>query len=202
VAPMYDRHLMDKSSSSGSNVRDLLTVDLRGLKPALVELASARGMSVSMLVRGLLVDAGFGDEAIRASTSRAAHRAGDRVRISLRVSREEAENIHKRADLAGLPIGTYMLELLHGTGTPATSADRIAFVAALTRSNAELSTMSRNIAHLTTLLRQGAVRAAQEYRVTLDALDGDVRAHLALAARVLVDPSLRPHPTHRRSSHA
>ena len=40
------------------------------------------------------------------------------------------------------------------------------------------------------LLRQGNVRAAQEYRERLDTLAGDVRNHLSLASRVLAD--LRP----------
>jgi len=66
------------------------------------------------------------------------------------------------------------------------AAERRARVAALTRSNAELSTLSRNIAHLTALLKQGAVLAAQEYRQSLDALDGDVRAHLAMASELLL----------------
>ena len=40
------------------------------------------------------------------------------------------------------------------------------------------------------LLRQGNVRAAQEYRERLDTLAGDVRNHLSLASRVLAE--LRP----------
>ena len=68
-------------------------------------------------------------------------------------------------------------------------------VAALIASSAELSTLSRDIHHLTLLLRQGNVRAAQEYRERLDTLAGDVRNHLSLASRVLADlrpRSLRP----------
>ena len=61
---------------------------------------------------------------------------------------------------------------------------------ALTASSAELSTLTRNIHHLSALLRQGEVRAAQEYRRMLDTLGDDVRAHLHLAGSVLAD--LRP----------
>ena len=50
--------------------------------------------------------------------------------------------------------------------------------------------LSRNIHHLTSLLREGNVRPALVYRDMLDTLAGDVRRHLTLAAGVLAD--LRP----------
>ena len=66
-------------------------------------------------------------------------------------------------------------------------ASRADHLAALVASSAELSTLSRDIHHLTSLLRQGNVRAAQEYRERLDTLAGDVRSHLSLASGVLAD---------------
>ena len=59
--------------------------------------------------------------------------------------------------------------------------------ACLIESSAEISTLSRNIHHLTSLLREGAFRSAQEYRPMLDTLGAAVRAHLTLAARVLAE---------------
>ena len=52
---------------------------------------------------------------------------------------------------------------------------------------AELSALTRNIHHLTSLLRVSAVRAAQEYRAMLDTLAGAVRGHLSLASSALAD---------------
>ena len=52
------------------------------------------------------------------------------------------------------------------------------------------STLSRNLHRLTSLLRQGSVRAAQEYREMLDTVADDVREHLTLASAALAD--LRP----------
>jgi hypothetical protein len=75
-------------------------------------------------------------------------------------------------------------------------ANRADHIATLVASSAELSTLSRNIHHLTSLLRQGNVRPALEYREMLDTLAGDVRRHLTLAASVLAD--LRPR--HRSAS--
>jgi hypothetical protein len=70
------------------------------------------------------------------------------------------------------------------------SAARPDLLVALNASCAELSTLTRNLHHLTTLLRQGQVRAAMEYRQMLNTLDGDVREHLAIAAALLAE--LRP----------
>ena len=66
-------------------------------------------------------------------------------------------------------------------------------IAALIASSAELSTLSRDIHHLTALLRQGNVRAAQEYRERLETLAGVVRSHLSLASGVLADLRPRSH---------
>ncbi len=88
-------------------------------------------------------------------------------------------------------VGSFLAGLL--ASVPSLSGDasgRLDCLAALTASSAELSTLSRNIHHLTVLLRQGEVRAAQEYRRVLDTLSDDVRAHLSLAASVLAE--LRP----------
>jgi len=49
--------------------------------------------------------------------------------------------------------------------------------------------MSRDINHLTSLLRQGEIEAALCYTARHDLLDRDVRAHMALAAAILADLS-------------
>ena len=56
-------------------------------------------------------------------------------------------------------------------------------LAALIASSAELSTFSRNLHHLTTLLRHGEFGPARSTGEMLDTLAGDVRSHLALVAR-------------------
>ena len=65
------------------------------------------------------------------------------------------------------------------------SGGRRDHLAALVSSNAELSTLSRNIRHLADLLRRSESRAAQEYRAMLDTLASDVNRHLNLAGDVL-----------------
>ena len=171
-----------------SPTHDFVTVDMRGLKAALVARAQAERVAVSVVVRraverelGLGGAGGEGDGAsnppVRAT-----------VKVSLRLTRAEADQLAAGAQCAGLSRDAFLGGLL--ASVPCLSGDagcRLDCVAALTASSAELSTLSRNVNHLTALLRQGEVRAAQEYRCMLDTLGDDVRAHLRLAASVLAD---------------
>ena len=174
------------------STRDRISVDLRGLRAALFTRARERGVTPSDLVRGLLNEA-LG-AAARHPTSEPAPwpstLSGGRVRLSIRLSREQAQLLASAAKAAGLPTGDYITGLAAGVPALFQGGHRADHLAALLASNAELSTLSRNIHHLTTLLRQAEVRAAQEYRAMLDTLADDVRAHLKLASAVLAD--LRP----------
>ena len=116
--------------------------------------------------------------------------ASGHVRLSLRLTAEQARAITLAARAAELSTGDFVAGLVAGVPVLSAGANRIEHLAALIASSAELSTLIRDIHHLTSLLRQGNVRAAQEYRERLDMLAGDVRNHLSLASRVLSD--LRP----------
>lgn len=172
---------------------EFVTVDMRGLKAALVAHAQAQRVSVSVLVRAAverelgLVDASTESQ----GAMRIAATAGSIVKLSIRLTSAEAEQLDAGARWAGLSRGAFLAGLLAvvpsltgGTGS------RLDCLAALTASSAELSTLSRDIHRLTALLRQGEVGPAQQYRRMLDTLGDDVRAHLRLAAGVLSD--LRP----------
>ena len=172
--------------------RDRISVDLRGLKAPLFEQARARGVSPSGLVRDALIRA-LGqthpsslDRVVRGARLPTEGRA----RLSLRMSREEARATLAAARQAGLAPGAYVADLVAGVPALVGGASRDEHIAALIASSAELSTLSRDIHQLTSLLRQGNVRAAQEYRERLDTLAGDVRSHLSVASGVLAD--LRP----------
>ena len=103
------------------------------------------------------------------------------------MTRDEASATLAAAAHAGLSPGAYVAGLVAGIPALTGGASRADHVAALIASSAELSTLTRNIHHLTSLLRQGHVQAAQEYRDMLDTLAGDVRSHLTLASSVLAD---------------
>lgn len=183
-----------------TQTHEFVTVDMRGLKAALVARAQAERLSVSMLVRGAverelgLVNASKEPE----STMLAAATSDSIVKLSIRLTSSEAEQLDAGARRAGLSRGAFLAGLLANVPSlTGNSANRVDCLAALTASSAELSTLSRSINHLTALLRRGEVGPAQQYRRLLDTLGDDVRAHLSLAAGVLAD--LRPaRPSARR----
>ncbi len=166
-----------------SSSRDRISVDLRGLKAALFERARAVGVTPSGFVRDALAAALDGGRApsplLPTSTGHVP------VRLSLRVTRDQAAAIADASRAAGMPVGAFLFELVAGVPSVANGASRRDLVAALTATNAELASLDRNLNHLGVLLRQSAWRAADEYRPMLAGLSCDVRAHLELAARAL-----------------
>lgn len=172
--------------------RDRLSVDLHGLKAALVERARLAGTSPSGWVRATLAEALGRSDPINTHRSMQSLKLGngDRVRLCLRMSREQASATLDGARRAGLNPGDYIGGLVAGVPVLLGAGSRADHLAALIASSAELSTFSRNLHHLSKLLRHGEFRPAQEYRPMLDTLGADVRGHLALVAGALAE--LRP----------
>lgn len=172
---------------------EFVTVEMRGLKAALVARAQAQRVSVSVLVRAAVErELGFVDPSAEPEgATRTAATASSIVKLSIRLTSGEAEQFDAGARRAGLSRGAFLAGLLANVPSlTGDSASRVDCLGALTESSAELSTLSREIHRLTALLRQGEVGPAQQYRRLLDTLGDDVRAHLSLAAGVLAD--LRP----------
>jgi hypothetical protein len=169
--------------------RDRLSVDLHGLKAALVEHARLAGESPSGWVRTTLAEAlkSSAESARDARPPRLEVRSVSRVRLTLRMSRDDASAVLAAARLAGQPPGDFVADLLAGQPAPMPASDRAETVGALIASCAELSTFNRNLSHLVRLLRQGAFRPAEEYRQMLATLGHYVREHLNQLTRALVD---------------
>ena len=165
--------------------RDRISVDLRGLRAALYERARALGVSPSDLVRRVLADALDGVTATSTSSRSTIHDEGS-VRLSLRMTRRDAQATRVAAKRAGLSCGAYVAGLVAGIPVLLEGSAPKQYLAALSLSSAEMSSLARDLRHLTSLLRLGSTRAAQEYRERLDAVADDVRRHLALAASGLV----------------
>jgi hypothetical protein len=177
---------------------DFVTVDMRGLKAALVARAQAQRVSVSTLVRAAVArDLGLAAvaEPHQAAGQAAAGSSATAVKLSIRMTLDEAERLATGARAAGLSRGAYLAGLIADIPVLKSGAGRSDHLAALVASCAELSTLSRNIHHLTTLLRQSEVGPARAYREMLDTLAGDIRRHLVLASGVLADLRPRGRPT-------
>lgn len=173
-----------------TTAHDFVTVDMRGLKAALVARAQAERVSVSVLVRGAVardLRLVAGDEASRMVESTEHPSSATAVKLSIRMSAEEARQLTAGARAAGLSRGAYLAGLVANVPVLSAGGGRTEHIATLMASCAELSTLSRNVHRLTTLLRQANVEPARPYREMLDTLSGDVRRHLEIAARVLSD---------------
>ncbi len=169
---------------------EFVTADMRGLKAALLARAQAERVSVSVVVRRAVAcelgRVNAADEPGRAD--RHAVPARSVVKLSIRLTRAEAEQLDAGARRAGLSRGAFLAGLVSSIASmTGAHARRLDYLAALTASSAELSTLSRNLHQLAGLLRNGDVPAALEYRRKLETLGDEVRTHLRLAAGALAE---------------
>lgn len=176
-------------------VRELLTIDLCGLKSMLMTHCERCGRPASAVVRDALQrhlmsgPGGLGELGVESPIHRLGAYLGTegqaRTRVSFRLTLADADELQRHAQTAGLSLAAWVLHVMRHGQKPDSAQQRSERIAALTQSNAELATLARSIGHLTALLRQGEVRAAQEYRHMLDMVAVDVRAHLKLVAQLL-----------------
>jgi hypothetical protein len=167
---------------------EFVTVDMRGIKDALVARACIDKVSVSAIVRSAVVALMRFEQ----SGQVVEHAVSpDRVvKLSLRLTTTRVRQLDKAAQAAGFSRTAYVAGLVDGIPTMTAPVDLADHRAALTASNAALASLVRNVHHLNSLLVQASSRAAQEYRAMLDGLEADVRRHLWISGAVLAD--LRP----------
>jgi hypothetical protein len=172
---------------------EFVTVDMRGLKAALVARAREQRVSVSAVVRdavahampsALVVASG---EGVRSAVDSASSRGA--VKLSIRLTPAEVRRLDAGAEAAGLSRAAFLSGLLDGINV-LSAGGRQDHLAALVSASAELSTLSRNVRHLAVLLGRSEWRAAQAYRSMLDTIADDVEKHLRVAGDVLIQ--MRP----------
>ena len=179
---------------------DFVTVDMRGLKPALVARAQADRMTVSVLVRTAVArELGLAGEGVISTPSDMAATSTGTVKLSIRMTAEEVRRMSEAAHSAGLSRRAYLSGLIAQVPILVNGGGHAESVAALVRANAELADLSRDIRRLTNLLSRGESQAAKAYRARFDTLDAEVRAHLRLASKTLSDlrPQRRPNRADR-----
>jgi hypothetical protein len=169
--------------------REFFTVDLRGLRTALSARAARDGSTESDVLRSALADV-LREPGVSGSAPVAVPRtspASRHVRLSVRVSPLSAHRLDLHGRAAGLSRGAYLMRLIDAAPPVIPSAERAKAFAALNASASELAVFSRDINHLTRLLRASSLNAARSYRALLDTLDGDVRKHLELSSAVIAE---------------
>lgn len=191
---------------------DFVTVEMRGLKAALVARAQAQRVSVSELVRGAVArDLGLSVVNGAPQCVEVPQRVGfgTSVKLSIRMTAEEAGQLAAGARSAGLSRGAYLAGLVAHVPVLTAGVSRVEHIAVLSESTAELATLSRNLYQLSTQLRRDADESTVPLRLMLDTLARDVRQHLDLASIALADlqprrpanaePRGRTRPGNRRS---
>ena len=195
-----------------TSTHDFVTVEMRGLKAALVARAQAQRVSVSELVRSAVArDLGLSVVEGEPQSVEVPHGVGHAasVKLSIRMTAEEATQLAAGARAAGLSRGAYLAGLVAHVPVLEGGASRVEHIAVLSESTAELATLSRNLHLLSTQLRRGQDESTRPQRLMLDTLARDVRQHLNLASSALADlqprrpataePRGRTRPGNRRS---
>ncbi|MBK1611862.1 hypothetical protein CKO44_00055 [Rubrivivax gelatinosus] len=174
---------------------DFVSVDMRGLKAALVERAARDRVTVSAVVRAA-VERHLGPDAAATGPGKPVIAAARQpVKVSIRLTAGEAASLADGARRAGVSRGAYLAALALA---PAGAVRGVDGAAALTASCAQLATLARDLRQLRLLLAHGSVEASQAYRQRLDDVERLVRQHLEISADLLAE--LRPLRRERRDT--
>jgi hypothetical protein len=166
--------------------RERVTVDLRGLAPALRAQARARHLTMSQVTRLALVAAlpPMPDAKDR-PTDGTSPGTDRQVRLTIRLRRNVAAQLCERARDSGLSQGAYLATLVEATPAPP-----LAVAKSLAESTDQLAMVSAETNELIRLLRKEAFPPEEEVRYVVRGLVDGTRRHLELASRLVTE--LRP----------
>ncbi|HEX7439613.1 MAG TPA: hypothetical protein VF319_05895 [Caldimonas sp.] len=139
-----------------THAHDFVTDEMRRLKDALVARAQSERVTVSALVRGAVSrELGLAKvvESQPVTAPAGTDSSATNVKLSIRLTPAEAEQLAAGARSAGMSRGAYLAGLIADVPVLSAGASRTDHVATLIASSGEISTLSRNIHHLTSLLR-------------------------------------------------
>lgn len=161
-----------------------MTVDLRGLAPALKAHAKARHLSVSdaarLAVAAALETSRLEPEAQSGDTQDA---TADRpVKLTIRFRRGVAARLKTRARACGLSHGSYLTTLIDGTTAPS-----LAMVAALSASTDQLAAISTDLEEIVRFLGKHPLPRVEGLDAFTQGIVDGVRRHLDLASRVVTE---------------
>jgi hypothetical protein len=174
--------------------RDRVTIGLRGLRERLQELAAARQMTTSALVRQTLLalldkDPDEGDTRRNLPAIPATATAIDTrvVKVTLRLSASQARALARRARAADVSQGAYVAVLIDGAQPSPLPPDHAQAVTALLASTDQLAVISTDLNAFLRLLGRVSSSELEYYRAGIMSLSADVRRHLAIAATLVAE---------------
>ena len=165
--------------------RDRVTVDLRGLAPAVKAHASALNMTLAAFARAAMVDALKQAEADPLHLSQAGGPDdGQPVKLTLSLPLRQASWLVEHARAAGLSYGTYLASVIGGTPAPGGLGEA---VRALSASTAQLAALSTDLNEYVRLLRRLNYEEAEKYGQRVVSMFDEVRQHVRLNAALSAD---------------
>ena len=170
--------------------RERVSIDLRGLGPALRAHARTRNLRLPDAVRIAVVamlEAAGPESAVQASGEPDAAEGG-LVKLTMRLRRGVAARLTTRARACGLAQSAYVTTLIDETPAPL-----LADVTALRASTDQLAVVSADLNELVRAIRRGALSSAPLIEDWLKPLVDEMRRHVDLASRLVVE--LRPRST-------
>jgi hypothetical protein len=165
--------------------RDRVTVDLRGLAPAVKAHATARNMTLAAFARAAMVDALKQAETDPRHLSQAdGPEDGQPVKLTLSLPLRQASWLVEHARAAGLPYGTYLASVIDGTPAPGGLGEA---VRALSASTAQLAALSTDLNDYVRLLSRLNYVEAEQYRQRVVSMFHEVRQHMRLNAALTAE---------------
>jgi hypothetical protein len=167
--------------------RDRVTIDLRGLRPAVEALAASRRMTLAALGRAAL--RALVDQSPSLSTQAdedVVVLPDQKVKFTVRLHRGDVERVITEARSLGMSYGSYLSWLIDGAAPPVV-IDPLEAIAALATSTDRLTVVAADLDELMRSIRGGTVPSVADCDQPVEALAREVRSHLALASQLMAD---------------
>jgi hypothetical protein len=176
--------------------RERISLDLRGLAPALRAHARARHLTVSQAARiavAAVLEPPEGAAGVQIDAE-AAPAPDQLVKLTIRLRSNVASQFAARARASGLSQGAYLTTLIHGMPAPSPLV-----VKTLAASTEQLAILSGDMNEVIRRLRTEALSASEELEHVVRGIVADTREHLELACRVVAEfrparTNSTPHP--------
>jgi hypothetical protein len=166
--------------------RDRVTIDLRGLRPAVQALARHRRVTIAALGRAALVRM-LGPSRDTAPPVEPPRILPDQKKqFTVRMYRSDIERVVTHARALGASYGTYLSALIDGAPPPLIIDPQQA-IAALAGSTDRLMAIAADLNELMRSIRRGAIPSAGDCGRPVEELTHLIRPHLESASRLMAD---------------
>jgi hypothetical protein len=178
-------------------IRDRVTIDLHGLRPAVEALARDRQMTIAALGRAALVR--MLDRSPDGVPSTECKRVvlDKKKQFTVRMYGTDIERVIVQARALGATYGTYISALLDGAPPPLVIEPQQA-IAALARSTDRLTAVAADLNELMRSIRCGVLSPARDHSRPIEELTRLIQPHLEAASQLMVE--LMPARPRRRAS--